>query len=78
VSQIQGHKDLMEKRLVNLQKIGRSKHTLQVRIEDMESQYAELARQLTALRNMYNSIHLARPLSEEARPLPRLVAQRTV
>jgi hypothetical protein len=51
----------MEKRLVNLQKIGRSKHTLQMRIEDLEGQYAALARQLTALRNMYNNIHLSRP-----------------
>ena len=77
VSQIQGHKKMMEKRLVNLQKIGRSKNTLQVRIEDLESQYAELARQLTALRNMYNGIHLSRPLSEETRPRPRLVSQRS-
>jgi hypothetical protein len=76
VAQIQGHKEMMEKRLVNLQKIGRSKNTLQVRIEDLEGQYAELARQLTALRNMYNGIHLSRPASEAFRPRPRLVSQR--
>jgi DNA repair ATPase RecN len=73
VSQIQEHKDMMEKRLINLQKIGRSKNTLQVRIEDLESQYAELARQLTALRNLFNSIHLSRPDSDSERPRPRLV-----
>jgi hypothetical protein len=76
VAQIQEHKDMMEKRLVNLQKIGRSKNTLQVRIEDLEGQYAELARQLTALRNMYNSIHLSRPAHVENPQKPRLVSQR--
>lgn len=61
VEQIQEHKDMMEKRLVNLQKIGRSKNTLQARIEDLEGQYVDLARQLTTLRNMYNSIHVNHP-----------------
>jgi hypothetical protein len=68
VAQIQEHKDMMEKRLVNLQKIGRSKHTLQMRIEDLEGQYAALARQLTALRNMYNNIHLSRPTDIKKSP----------
>ncbi len=76
VDQIQEHKDMMEKRLENLQKIGHSKNTLQIRIEDLEVQYAELARQLTALRNMYNGIHLSRPAVEELRPRPRLVVTR--
>jgi len=60
VNQIQGYKETMEKRLANLQKIGRSKDTLQTRIADMESQHAELARQLTALRNMHKRIHPSR------------------
>jgi len=77
VDQIQEHKEMMEKRLENLQKIGRSKNTLQVRIEDLESQYAELARQLTALRNLYNGIHLSRPMSAESPPRPRLVSQKS-
>ena len=76
VDQIQEHKEMMEKRLENLQKIGRSKSTLQGRIEDLEGQYAELARQLTALRNLHNGIHLSRPMSEESHPRPRLVSQR--
>jgi hypothetical protein len=75
VNQIHEHKEMMEKRLENLQKIGRSKSTLQVRIEDLESQYAELARQLTALRNLYNGIHLSRPMNAETPPRPRLVSQ---
>ncbi len=77
VDQIQEHKDMMEKRLENLQKIGHSKHTLQVRIEDLEGQFAELARQLTALRNMYNGIHLSRPMTEETHPRPRLVSAKS-
>jgi hypothetical protein len=74
VDQIQAHKDMMEKRLMNLQKIGRSKNTLQVRIEDLEGQYVELARQLTALRNMYNGIHLSQILGDEVHARPRLVS----
>jgi hypothetical protein len=77
VNQIQEHKEMMEKRLQNLQKIGHSKSTLQVRIEDLEGQYAELARQLTALRNMYNAIHMSRPINEEQNAKPRLVAVKT-
>jgi hypothetical protein len=63
----------MEKRLGNLQKISHSKNTLQARIADLEGQYAEHARQLTALRNMYNGIHLSRPVTEDEPPKPRLV-----
>jgi hypothetical protein len=74
VNQIQEHKEMMEKRLHNLQKIGHSKSTLQVRIEDLEGQYAELARQLTALRNMHNAIHMSRPETGDAPAKPRLVA----
>ena len=73
VSQIHEHKEMMEKRLGNLQKISQSKNTLQARITDLEGQYAELARQLTALRNLYNGIHLSRPLSADSPPKPRLV-----
>jgi hypothetical protein len=76
VTQIQEHKEMMEKRLGNLQKISHSKSTLQARIGDLEGRYAELARQLTALRNLYNGIHLSRPASADARPRPRLILGR--
>lgn len=76
VSHIHAHKDMMEKRLENLQKIGRSKNTLRLRIEDLERQYAELARQLTGLRNLYNGIHLSRPLTGRTPPRPHLVSQK--
>lgn len=74
VDQIQEHKEMMEKRLENLQKIGHSKNTLQARIDDLEGQYAELARQMTALRNMHNGIRISRSMVEDAQPRPRLVA----
>jgi hypothetical protein len=73
--QIQEHRNLIEKRLENLQKIGRSKHTLETRIQELEGQYAEQARQLTALRNMHNGIHAGMPPADGARPKPRLVSQ---
>jgi nucleoside diphosphate kinase len=74
VMQIKDHKEMMEKRLNNLQKIGQSRNTLQYRILELQEQYTELARQLTALRNMSNRIKSSRPLHPE-RPKPKLVRQ---
>lgn len=64
--QIQEHKNMIDKRVLNLQKISRSKNTLQTRIEELESQYVEQARQLTILRNLYNNIHMSNPPTEAA------------
>lgn len=76
VLQIKNHKDLMEKRLSNLRKIGRSRSALQNRVGDLQDQYTELAQQLTSLRNMYNKLNNSRPLFEKERPKPRLVHQK--
>ncbi|MCU7796708.1 MAG: hypothetical protein KZQ75_06215, partial [Candidatus Thiodiazotropha sp. (ex Myrtea spinifera)] len=75
VMQIKDHKEMMEKRLNNLQKIGQSRNTLQYRILELQEQYTELARQLTALRNMANRINNNRPLHQAERPKPKLVKQ---
>lgn len=75
VMQIKDHKEMMEKRLNNLQKIGQSRNTLQYRILELQEQYTELARQLTALRNMANRINNSRPLHQADRPKPKLVKQ---
>ncbi len=75
VMQIKDHKDMMEKRLNNLQKIGQSRNSLQYRILELQEQYTELARQLTALRNMANRIKNSRPLNQSERPKPKLVKQ---
>ncbi len=75
VMQIKDHKEMMEKRLNNLQKIGQSRNTLQYRILELQEQYTELARQLTALRNMANRIKNSRPLNQGVRPKPKLVKQ---
>jgi hypothetical protein len=73
-TQIQEHKQMMEKRLENLQRIGRSKDSLQSRIDEMQKQYVELAKQLTALRNIHNALHFD-PLADEQRTRkPHLVA----
>lgn len=75
--QIQEHKQMIEKRLENLQRIGRSKDNLQDRIEGSQKQYVELAKQLTALRNINNSLHY-NPLQDDRHAgKPRLVAGKT-
>ncbi|MEW7987330.1 MAG: dynamin family protein [Candidatus Thiodiazotropha sp.] len=75
VMQIKDHKEMMEKRLNNLQKIGQSRNTLQYRILELQEQYTELARQLTSLRNMSNRISNNRPLHHSQRQKPKLVKQ---
>jgi chromosome segregation ATPase len=75
ILQIKDHKEMMEKRLNNLQKIGQSRNTLQYRIMELQEQYTELARHLTALRNMANRIKNNRPLHPGERPKPKLVSQ---
>jgi hypothetical protein len=75
VIQIKDHKEMMEKRLNNLQKIGQSRNTLQYRILELQEQYTELARQLTALRNMANRLSNSRPLHQAHRQRPTLVKQ---
>ena len=62
VLQIRDHKEMMEKRLSNLQKIGQSRSTLQYRILELQEQYTEVARQLTALRNMANRLSNNQPI----------------
>jgi len=72
--QIQENKQMIEKRLENLQRIGRSKDNLQDRIETSQKQYVDLAKQLTALRNINNSLNF-NPLQNGRRTgKPRLVA----
>ena len=75
VLQIRDHKEMMEKRLTNLQKIGQSRNTLQYRILELQEQYTEIAQQLTALRNMANRLNNSQPLSMTDRPKPKLVKQ---
>jgi hypothetical protein len=72
--EIQEHKAQMEKRLENLQRVGRSKDDLQQRIDEIQVQYVALAQDLTALRNIHNALHYD-PLAEgRDPPRPRLVA----
>lgn len=54
--EIRDRKQLLEKRLQNLQKIGRSQGTVQERVKELETQYAELARDLTYLRSIAHDI----------------------
>ncbi len=72
--EIQERKLIMEKRLENLQRIGRSKDALQKRIDDMQVQHLGFAQELTALRNIYNALHYDPLTEQDAPPKPRLVA----
>lgn len=72
--QIQEHKHMMEKRLENLQRIGRSKDGLQTRIDDLQNQYVAQAKQLTALRNIHNALHYDPLVDEERSGKPHLIA----
>ena len=54
--QIEAHKGIMERRLDNLQRLGRSNDDMQRRVTDTRSDYVEWARQLTALRNIHNAL----------------------
>ncbi len=72
--QIHEHKLMMEKRLENLQRIGRSKDGLQTRIDDLQKQYVELAKQLTALRNIHNALHYDPLVDEQRSRKPHLLA----
>jgi hypothetical protein len=75
VLQIRDHKEMMEKRLSNLQKIGQSRNTLQYRILELQEQYTEVAQQLTALRNMANRLTSSQTFNSAERPKPKLVKQ---
>lgn len=65
--QIQENKLAMEERLENLQRIGRSKDSLQERIDDLQGQYVAFAQTLTALRNIHSALYYD-PLTEQDAP----------
>jgi hypothetical protein len=73
VFQIREHKGQMERRLHDLQKVSRSRDTLETRVAELHKQHNAVARQLAVLRNMYNSLNEGRPLTDGERPRPRLV-----
>ena len=73
-AQIQEHKQIMERRLENLQRIGHSKDGLQKRIDELRKLYVELAKQLTALRNIHNALRYNPLVDEHRTGKPHLVA----
>ncbi|MCG8428663.1 MAG: dynamin family protein [Chromatiales bacterium] len=77
IFQIQEHKNLMERRLQDLQKVSRSRETLEGRITELQSQYNAIARQLTILRNLHNNLNNTRPIVDEERTRPRLISTRS-
>lgn len=72
--QIREHKEQMERRLQDLQKVSHSRDTLESRVNELENQHNAVARQLTILRNIHNTLNATTPLDQEQRPRPRLVA----
>jgi hypothetical protein len=75
--QINEHRQQMERRLQDLQKISQSRDTLEARIAELTKQEQAVARQLVILRNMHNRLNDHEPLSGTDRPKPHLVTRRT-
>ena len=73
--QIDVHKGIMERRLDNLQRLGRSKDDVQHRIADTHADYVELARQLTALRNIHSALREERAGEQHRHQRPQPVAK---
>ncbi|MGD2082419.1 MAG: dynamin family protein [Chromatiales bacterium] len=74
--QLHARKAHIERRLADLQKISRSKQTLDQRLEELNAQYRTLSRDLTHLRNLQFAISETRFGENERRPGPRLVSSR--
>jgi len=72
--EIEERRDLMEKRLENLQRIGHSKENLQQRVDGLQEHYVELAKQLTALRNIHSSLHYEPQFDPESAGMPKATA----
>lgn len=76
IYQIRDHKEHMEQHLHDLQNISQSKDTLKHRIEELNTQYQAIARQLTLLRNLHAALNNPTLISEETPQKPRLVSDR--
>ena len=74
--QIDTHRVVMERRLDNLQRLGHSKNETERHIAETQAQYVELARQLTTLRTIYNTLHQSPAPEAAADANPRVAAQR--
>ncbi|MCW8943839.1 MAG: dynamin family protein [Sedimenticola sp.] len=72
--QIREHKELMERRLFDLQKISRSRDTLESRVNELKNQHNAVAKQLTILRNIHTTLNASAPLDSQQRPKPKLVS----
>ncbi|MES9897514.1 MAG: dynamin family protein [Sedimenticola sp.] len=73
VFQIRDHKDQMEHRLQDLKKVSRSRDTLEKRVDELQRQYNAIAKQLTVLRNIHNTLNSTVLLTKNEQPKPRLV-----
>ena len=76
--EIQEHKAMMETRLENLQRIGRSDDALDKRIEAIKHLYDGFAQDLTVLRNIHNALQYDPSAEHQAPSRLRLVSARPV
>lgn len=77
VYQIRDHKEQMEHRLRDLQKVSHSRDTLEKRVDELQKQHNAIAKQLTILRNIHNTLNSTELLTRDAQPKPRLVQNRS-
>ncbi len=71
--QIEQHREQMETRLRDLQKISQSRDTLERRVAELQKQERAVERQLLVLRNLYNRVNAPKAPSDDEDTKPRLV-----
>ncbi len=71
---IDAGKEATEARLQKLQRVEHSREAMQPRIVEVKARYLEVAKELTALRNMHNALYHDPLGAPDGPPRPRLVA----
>jgi len=77
IYEIHIRRDEIDQHMLDLEKIGKSRDTLRVRIAELENQHNSVAQDLTRLRNMHSILNNLQPLVGEEPPRPRLISQNT-
>jgi len=72
--QIREHRGQMAARVQELQKLSRSRNTLDQRIQELKLQYKVFGQQVIVLRNMSNRLNDQHPLSDKEQQPPKLVS----
>ena len=72
--QIRDHKDLLDRKMVDLEKIAQSRSTLTSRVEELDKHRDLIELQLKKLQNMQAGLFQSTAPQKQERPRPRLVS----